>query len=116
VQAEYKSSQTCMHVWCIYVYVRVGMESRTVLVVLDVGHARSRRWIACAQRVVSTLGTVWVAVYIGSVAKSGSPQRGPSGDKKKTRDVFRSLEKCTMQKKILCHIKLAIHAWNTKCE
>jgi hypothetical protein len=61
------------------------MESKTVLVVLDVGHARSRRWIACAQRVVSLLGTVWVAVDIGSIAKSGSPQRGPSGDKKKTR-------------------------------
>jgi hypothetical protein len=47
-----------MHIRCIYVYVYVGMQSRTVLVVLDVGHARSRRWIACAQRVVSMLGTV----------------------------------------------------------
>ena len=24
-------------------------------------------------------------------------------------------EKCTMQKKILRHIKLAVHAWSTKC-
>jgi hypothetical protein len=62
-----------MHVWYILVYVCVGMESRTVLVVLDVGHARSQKWIACAQRVLSMLGTVWVAVDIGSVAKSGSP-------------------------------------------
>jgi hypothetical protein len=33
------------------------------------------------------LGTVWVAVDIGSVAKSGSPQRGPSGDKKENEGV-----------------------------
>jgi hypothetical protein len=31
---------------------------------------------------VSMLGTVWVAVDVGSGAKSGSAQRGPSGDKK----------------------------------
>jgi hypothetical protein len=30
------------------------------------------------------LGTVWVAVDVGSGAKSGSAQRGPSGDKKET--------------------------------
>jgi hypothetical protein len=29
--------------------------------------------------------------------------------------VFISIEKCTMQKKILRHIKLTIHAWSTKC-
>jgi Cft2 family RNA processing exonuclease len=29
--------------------------------------------------------------------------------------VFSSIEKCTMQKKITRHIKLAIHAWSTKC-
>jgi hypothetical protein len=29
--------------------------------------------------------------------------------------VFSSIEKCTMQKKISRHIKLAIHAWSTKC-
>jgi hypothetical protein len=30
------------------------------------------------------LGTVWVAVDVGSGAKSGSAQRGLSGDKKET--------------------------------
>jgi hypothetical protein len=32
-----------------------------------------------------------------------------------TMAVFRSIEKCTMQKKIPCHIKLAIHVWSAKC-
>jgi hypothetical protein len=35
--------------------------------------------------------------------------------KKITKAVFRSIEKCTMQKKIPRHIKLAIHAWSAKC-
>jgi hypothetical protein len=29
--------------------------------------------------------------------------------------VFSSIEKYTIQKKTLHHIKLAIHAWSTKC-